>query len=220
MKYLILMLLALATPVRAVTYVEMSSKRASAAFNHDLRVEDYKHLSVQIDLADAAPSAVTKKQSQVIDSDDDTVYIEDHNLPTGLGVALSTGANYAVDGLTCGVTYYVIVAGDDYIKLASSANNAIAGTAVDISSTVDVSSASFTLTPEPLASAATDGITYQASNDGVTFYALSLTSAPYDAVTTGALTQIVDPTYKLLRLKFTAPTTGALSIKANVSGRK
>lgn len=220
-KLALMAMLALAAPARAVSSYSgsaMNSKRAALAFNQNLDVAEFSHFSVQIEFADAAPSAVTRTFNRV--STDDTIYIPAHNLPVGLGVVLSTGNNLVPTGLEFGATYFIIAYSDDYVKLSTDTGAALAGTAVDVTAVSAISSASITLTPQPLASPATDGIKYQATNDGVTYYDLSVTSAPYDAATVGALTQFVDPTYKTLRLKFTGPTTGALSIKANVSGRR
>ena len=200
--------------------VELSAKRASSAFTYDMDVSAFSIFSVQIDLADAHAATKTFVGSQAIDIDNDTIALTAHNLPVGLGVVLSTGANYNAGGLAYGTTYYVIPSGDNAIQLATSLNNAVAGTAVDIAAVPAVDSATITLTPQQFASSTTDGIVYQGSNDGSTFYSLSQSSVPYDSSSTGALTTFVDYPSRYVRLKFTAPTTGAMSVTATLNGRR
>lgn len=62
---------------------------------------------------------------------DDTIQVVNHNYPTALAIKIY-GSNNVPTGLTDGTTYYVIVADADNIKLATSAANAIAGTAINL----------------------------------------------------------------------------------------
>ena len=65
------------------------------------------------------------------------------------------GSNGVPTGLTEGTTYYVIVADANNIKLATSAANAIAGTAINI--TVDaVADGTLEIVPQTSASSAVD----------------------------------------------------------------
>ena len=141
-----------------------------------------------------------------------------HNLPVALGVYLSTGSNLTIGGLTHGATYYVVPVNANSFKLSDTAAHAVAGT--DILDLTSAGDATFSLIPQALASAATDGVAYTGSNDGVTFYALSVSSAPYDAAAAGALTQFVDYTGRYVRMTFTPPTTGALAVTATLNGKK
>ena len=153
-----------------------------------------------------------------VDFVDNTITEAAHNLPVGLGVVYSTGSNLAITGLTFGTTYYVVPVDANSFKLSDTAAHAYAGTNIaDLSAAGD---ATFVLAPQPLSSAATDGITYLGSNDGTTFYSVTQSSVPYDAASTGALTPFVDFTGRYLRLSFVAPTRGALNVNAIINGRK
>lgn len=187
---------------------------------YDVDVQALSQFSLQVDLADAHSATYTFVGSVAEDTVNDRIFIQDHNLPTGLAVVLSTGANYGSAGLAFGTTYYVIASSQNYIKLAATLPLAQAGTAVDITAVPTLSSATLTLTPRIFASAVADGVTYSGSNDGVTFYSVTQSSVPYDAVTTGALTQFVDFTGKVLRLTINGPSVGALSVNAVLNGRR
>jgi hypothetical protein len=58
-----------------------------------------------------------------------------HNYITGQAVVYDDGGATAITGLTDGTTYYVIVVDANSYKLATTAANALAGTAIDISGT-------------------------------------------------------------------------------------
>lgn len=170
------------------------------------------------DAADLVPSANKLGGGKASDVNLAGDYITEvaHGLPLGLGVVYSTGSNKTIGGLTHGGTYYVIPRDADTFQLASSAANADAGTEIDLTSAED---ATFTLTPQPFASAGTDGIKWLGSNDGVSFYDLSTTSVPYHA-DGGAVISFTDYAYQWLRLSFTKPTLGALDVNAVFTGRK
>lgn len=139
-------------------------------------------------------------------------------LPTGLPVLYTKVSGTAIGGLTDQTTYYAIARDGTSFKLASSANNADAGTAIDITGVTGAGS--HKLEPLALTSAANDGIKYKGSNDGSTWYDLSTTTVPYDATSSGGLSTFVDYTAKWLRVVFTKPTTGALTVTATLNGRK
>lgn len=61
----------------------------------------------------------------------DTIQVMNHNFPTALPVKVY-GSNDVPTGITDGTTYYVIVTDANNIELASSAANAIAGTAINL----------------------------------------------------------------------------------------
>jgi len=64
----------------------------------------------------------------------DTIQVFDHNYPTAMPVKIY-GSNDVPTGIVAGTTYYAIVSDVNNIKLATSAANAIAGTAINL--TVD-----------------------------------------------------------------------------------
>jgi hypothetical protein len=55
-----------------------------------------------------------------------------HGLKTGDAVVYDSGEGTAIGGLTKGTTYYVIASGTSTVKLATTAANATAGTAIDL----------------------------------------------------------------------------------------
>ena len=58
-----------------------------------------------------------------------------HYLVTGSEIYYKSFANATIGGLTEGTTYYVIRHDDDYFKLATSYDNALAGTAINLTTT-------------------------------------------------------------------------------------
>lgn len=74
----------------------------------------------------------------------DAITLTNHKLATGEKVTYDNGSGTSVSGLTSGNDYYVIKVDANTIKLATSASNAIAGTAIAIADGVG---SSHTLTP-------------------------------------------------------------------------
>lgn len=174
-----------------------------------------------ISVSDAADLVLSKNKitgGKVSDVNVAGDYITEaaHGHPLGLAVLYSTGSNKTIGGLTDQTTYYVIPRDADTLQLASSLANAEAGTEIDLTSAED---ATFTLKPLAFASAANDGFKWQGSNDGETFYDLSTSSAPYHS-DSGVLTQFVDYAGKFLRIVFTKPTNGAISMVVRLFGQK
>lgn len=130
-----------------------------------------------------------------------TITIASHGYATGLKAALTTGTTLPT-GLSA-TDYWVIKVDANTIKLATSAANAIAGTAVDITGD---GAGTHTLTP-----AALSGGSYklQISMDGVTYY--DLTSGSNNVTVTADFQhQLVDPCYNYLRVLW-AVTTGQIA---------
>jgi hypothetical protein len=70
--------------------------------------------------------------TEVVDTTDETIAIPSHGFATGDAVAyVSSGS--AIGGLTDGTTYFVIRVDPNTIKLATTASNATAGTAINLS---------------------------------------------------------------------------------------
>lgn len=96
-----------------------------------------------------------------VDVDENTLTIPAHGFATGLVGQLTTTGTLP-SGLSTGTDYYVIYVDDDTVKFASSLANALAGTAVDIT-TQGSDGAVNTFTPAALSGAS---LTFQGSNDG------------------------------------------------------
>ena len=67
-----------------------------------------------------------------VDTQQNVFKILGHGFITGTKVAYSSGGGSSIGGLTSGTDYYVINVNKDYIKVASSADNAISGTPISI----------------------------------------------------------------------------------------
>lgn len=130
----------------------------------------------------------------------DVCTITSHGFYTGLKVAATTTTTLP-SPLTA-TNYYVIRIDADTFKLATSAANALAGTAIDIT---DTGTGTHTLTPAALAGAS---YKLQASPDNVTFFDLSVTNN----VTTTAqfMHEKVDPMFDYVRVVW-AMTAGQIA---------
>jgi hypothetical protein len=84
----------------------------------------------------------------------DTIQIFNHNFPTALPVQVY-GSNDVPGGLTQGLTYYVIVSDVHNIQLATSAANAAAGTAINLTSDA-TADGTLEIVPQTQASEAVD----------------------------------------------------------------
>jgi hypothetical protein len=149
----------------------------------------------------------------------DTISEVAHGFSTGLAVLLVTSSGTAPTGLTTGTTYYVIKVTDDKYSLASTANNAAAGTAIDISA----ESGRAWVSVAPLAlSAGSSSAKWQASNDGTNFTDLSVSSVTTTSISAGgnAVWDFATYGYRYLRFKFVGPTSGAVSLGIKIHGKK
>lgn len=93
----------------------------------------------------AAPAAVTFNGASGVDDSAETITLTGHPFVTGDQVTYSDGSGTAIGGLTDGGTFFVIKVDANTIKLATTLNNANAGTAIDLTDGVG---ASHTLTGE------------------------------------------------------------------------
>lgn len=138
-----------------------------------------------------------------------TITIADHGYVTGVvGQLTSTGT--LPGGLSTTTDYWVIKVDDDTFQLASSLNNAVAGTAIDITDQ-GTSGATHTFTPSSLSGAS---VQLQKSNDLVTWFnvgsATNLTTNQNDVIL-----EKIDPEYGYLRLQY-AITAGILDVTQTV----
>ena len=69
--------------------------------------------------------------SSVVSASDDTIYFYNHRFITGQRVTYNDGGGSAIGGLADGV-YFIIKQDQNNIKLATSADNAVSGTAVNL----------------------------------------------------------------------------------------
>lgn len=132
---------------------------------------------------------------------DNTITIASHGYATGLKAALTTSAADLPAGLSA-TNYWVIKIDANTIKLATSAANALAGTAVNFT---DSGTGTHTLTP-----AAITGGSYklQASHDGVTYFDLSVTNNV--TATADFIHEKIDPMFNYVRVVW-AVTTGQIA---------
>jgi hypothetical protein len=180
--------------------------------NVDIDVGKLDQGSLQIEVTDATPAAVTFTDTDV-NATDNTITKAAHGLNQGQKIALTTNGTLP-DPLTA-TNYWVIRVSSSVVKLATSAANALAGTAVNLTDAGSVGAANV-MTPATLSVA----ITLYTSNDGVSYYAYATNQ------TTGALTatggKMFDLTDKLnfhwLRIA-TVMTTGTASVKARLYGK-
>jgi len=108
-----------------------------------LDVDDCQRLEGHITVTVTTPSAFTFVDGDVSVADN-TITKTAHGCKTGLKVAASNSGG-ALPGGTSATTYYIIRVDADTVKLATSQANALAGTAVDITSAAG--GGTHTLTP-------------------------------------------------------------------------
>lgn len=151
-----------------------------------------------------------------IDIDSDVFTKASHGFTTGLRVLYATVSGTAPGGLTTGTTYFAIKLNEDTYQLATSSTNALAGTDIDITS-LPTTSSSYSLSPLALAVLAGNGFKWQGSNDGTNFSDLAIASVTYSAAG-NALWDLDEYAYKYLRMVFTAPTSGGISVAVRIYG--
>lgn len=151
-----------------------------------------------------------------IDYSANTISESSHGLITGVPVWLEVTGT-APDGLTDNATYYAIKTNDNVYQLATSTQNAVDGTSVDVTtatvggSTIDVRVPALSLDTDT-------GFKWQASNDGSNWFDIpSISSITYSAAgTTGW--DLGEYNYKWIRMNYLGPTWGALDLKAYLHG--
>lgn len=143
-----------------------------------------------------------------------------NTFPLAQGVFITTTTNVMLGGLTWGTTYFVIpVQYGTSFKLATTAANALLGTAIDIS-TSTAGGGAFTASASTY-TAGSAGYQWQASNDNSNFFtipAISSVTVPGSG-TTSVGWDFGNYNYRFLRLNFTAPTRGCVVIDAAITGK-
>lgn len=166
----------------------------------DLDLSQINGLSLQAIYTDATPGAKNFVAANVTPAAD-TITITGHGFFTGLKAAL-TGTN--LPGGLSATNYWIIVVDANTIKVATSLANALAGTAVDI--TTAGTTADAALTPATLSQV----VKLQTSNDGVNFSDISGKTV----TVTGAGNTLWDLGViysKIVRVVVT-PTSGAMTL--------
>lgn len=163
-----------------------------------------------------AVSTVTTPSADIfVDADvsvtNNTITRTAHGMRTGLKVAASTDGT--LPGGLSATNYWIIVVDTNTVKLASSAANAVAGTAVDITSAAG--GGTHTLTPAALSSTS---VKVQGSNDNSNWVDISGATANITA-TGSVLVNVADIGYRWIRPYFTV-TTGQISVNTYVTGKE
>jgi hypothetical protein len=108
----------------------------SATFNATFGAGVGTGALVEAGIFNAAASAVkTFDGDNDVDDASDVITINSHGFTTADKVTYTDGGNTAVNGLSDGGTYYVIVVNSNEIKLAASESDANAGTQINITGT-------------------------------------------------------------------------------------
>ncbi len=106
-------------------------------------------------VAVAAPAAVTFNGASAVNDATEEITLTSHPFATGDQVTYADGGGTTITGLTDGGTVFIIKVDANTVKLASTADNAGAGTAIDITSGVGTG---HTLTGETATAVATLGV--------------------------------------------------------------
>lgn len=172
--------------------------------------DDYSLVSVQFGYTDITPAADSFVDGDVNITTDE-ITMTSHGFITGLvGQLTTTGA--LPTGLSAATNYYVIKVSDNIVKLASSYNNAIAGTAVDITAAAGTGTHTFT----PTALSAT--VKLQSTVNGDDWIDISGKSTAVSA-TGSAIHTLSDFAEPMIRTVVTQ-TSGVMNLEVVVFGKK
>ena len=80
----------------------------------------------------ASPAEDTFNAQSAVSTANDTITLSSHAFNTGDAVTYSDKGGTVIDGLTDGGTFFIIKVDANTVKLATTASNAVAGTAIDI----------------------------------------------------------------------------------------
>lgn len=146
-----------------------------------------------------------------VDTSTESVSIPTHGFVTGLlGRLTSTGT--LPTGVTTGVDYFIIVVDASTVQFASSLVNALAGTAIDLTSQGS-SAAVNTFTPTAIAGAT---IKLEKSNNNVDWKDVAAATAI--TVDANLWIEVIDPTFRYVRISATL-TAGSMSIENYLLGK-
>lgn len=164
----------------------LGSTYASEQIVEAINVKNANRLSAHFVYADATPAADTFTAA-----DTDICTAEAHGMVTGLKVQLTTTDTLPA-GLSLLTDYYVINLSADTFSLASSLNNALAGTAVDIT---DAGTGTHTITAVEVSTAT---MAIQVSNDNENWIDVG---TPTDITSDGDVIVEDDVYYAFARVK-------------------
>ena len=147
--------------------------------------------------------------------------LKTNNYPSGLAVLFSTATTGSYLGLTDQTTYFTIATSTS-IQLATTKANALAGTAVDITSVTLPGNGYYTLTPVKILSTSPAAFRWEVSNDNLNWYALSQTSVTITASTTHTnyFWDLGFGCYKYIRAALTMGNYGAINLKLRGYGKR
>jgi hypothetical protein len=169
-----------------------------------------------------AISSFTAGVNSSIDYSAETISATNHNLTTALPVLFTVTAGSAPTNLAGNTTYYAIPASANLFKLATTQANAKAGTAIDMQIVTAVGGSTFKATPIPLTGNAT--FYYMYSNDGANYFQpTAVTSATVTTATvanTGFGYDFGTLNWRYIRLRYLAPTWGAIKLIITGNGKK
>lgn len=150
----------------------------------------------------------------------DIISLPGNTFGLGIPVALSTSNGGPIGGLTTANTYYVIIVDSNSIKLATTNANAVAGTAIDLTSiSTQTTAHNYTLTSIPPLGTVT-GI-WQVTNDTANWFNVGTGSttlqSPY--VSTSTFVDFGQTNERFRRFNVTVSTAGAYTVKVTINGK-
>ena len=160
-------------------------------------------------ITNTTPDAKVFANTAVVTADDE-ITIASHGLTTGLVGQMTTSGGLP-GGLTTSTNYFVIVVDTNTIQLASSLANALAGTAINLTTQ---GTGNHTFTPTALAGT----VNYQASVDGQNWVTLATPAPNAFTGTESALVNQGDVFYPWVRLQVSI-TAGRCSATAHINGK-
>lgn len=136
-----------------------------------------------------------------------------HGLQTGVAVLYTKTAGNDPNPLVDQTTYYAIRMTANTMKLATTKQNAVDGTAITLGSTTYSGTQTYTFSA--LAISGTPSFKFQCSNDASGWADVNTSSITMSAyTTTTSAWDFTDFNFSDLKLKVIAPTTGAILLKA------
>jgi hypothetical protein len=205
-----------ALPAKSAThsYNGFVANETALAYNNnyvlDAAMYDGNRISAVVAYSSATIPAKTFTKYNMSSGD---IFISQHGFTTALPV-LFTGTG-TIGGLSSGTTYYAVPDGINAVRLATSSANAIAGTYEVFASSTTGQSITYTLSP--LAITGTPSFKWQASNDGVAYFDMSVSSITMSSYTYPYAVAGWDFdtfNYRYLRLSIIGPTTGGIYLNA------
>lgn len=186
--------------------VAVSAKSASVKY----RLVKYPG-SAQFNIVDNTPVAKLFA-STAVDTSADTATITAHGFNTGLAGQLTTSGGLPA-GLATSTTYYLIVVNANTVKFASSAANALAGTAIDLTTQ---GTGNDTFTPTALSVV----VKLQVSDDDVDANYTDLSGATATVTTSGTSFIAVAAIGAAFIRGVITVTTGYPSVQMIVTGKE